>query len=127
LCYLDVCTCAFAAKWEEKVKSWRVRAALWAELLLKAERRDRVNFRNFNNLISPLNPVAPCTMSSQQLEDFKIEGCREKWPRSGSIVGLKLELLPAFESGDLHDCTIRVGCDLQNSQSSFRVRLEQHK
>jgi hypothetical protein len=79
----------------------------------------------------PVNPVAPCTafctMSSQQLEDFKIEGCCEKWPRSGSIVGLKLELLPAFESGDLHDCTIRVGCDLQNSQSSFRVRLEKHE
>jgi hypothetical protein len=46
---------------------------------------------------------------------------RKKWTKSS--VCLQLNFLPAFEAGDFYDCTIRVGCDLQNSDSSFRVCL----
>jgi hypothetical protein len=39
------------------------------------------------------------------------------------IAPLYLDLLSAFESGDLYDCTIRVGCDLQDANSTFKVCL----
>jgi hypothetical protein len=45
----------------------------------------------------------------------------EKWTRR-TMPGLHLDLLPAFESGDLYDCTIRVGCDLKDANSTFKVR-----
>jgi hypothetical protein len=46
----------------------------------------------------------------------------EKWTRR-SVPGLHLDLLSAFDSGDFYDCTIRVGCDLQDANSTFKVRL----
>jgi hypothetical protein len=47
---------------------------------------------------------------------------QEKWTRK-SVPVLHLDLLSAFESGDLYDCTIRVGCDLKDANSTFKVRL----
>jgi hypothetical protein len=60
-------------------------------------------------------------MGSQLEQDPTVEGHREKWSRRSVL--LQLDLLPAFETGELHTCTIRVGCDLQDSDSTFRVRL----
>jgi hypothetical protein len=61
-------------------------------------------------------------MGSEQDRNLKIASChREKWPRNNAC--LELNLLPAFEAGDFYDCTIRVGCDLQKSDSTFRVWL----
>jgi hypothetical protein len=45
---------------------------------------------------------------------------QEKWTRRS--VRLYMDLLSAFESGDLYDCTIRVGCDLKDANSTFKVR-----
>jgi len=109
-------------------------------LLLKSEnqRRSHANkkqkHRVYNNIgvCSPLwletsdselsrAIITSIRMGSQMEQDPTFEGHREKWPRRS--VCLKLDLLPAFESGDLHTCTIRVGCDLQDSNSIFRVRL----
>jgi hypothetical protein len=36
---------------------------------------------------------------------------------------LHLDILSAFESSDFYDCTIRVGCDLQDANSTFKVGL----
>jgi hypothetical protein len=60
-------------------------------------------------------------MGSELQQGLTIDGRRGKWSRRS--VRLQLDMISAFESGDLHDCTIRVGCDLQNSNSSFKVRL----
>jgi hypothetical protein len=63
-------------------------------------------------------------MGSQLQKDLighAIDGRRDKWSRRS--VRLQLDMISAFESGDLYDCTIRVGCNLQNSNSSFKVRL----
>lgn len=56
---------------------------------------------------------------SSTLQDLKIDNHHEKWTRKK--VHLELDLLPAFEAGDFHDCTIRVGRDLLNSNSTFKV------
>ena len=42
-----------------------------------------------------------------------------KWTRRN--VRLDMDLLSAFESGDFYDCTIRVGCDLKDANSTFKV------
>jgi len=58
-------------------------------------------------------------MDSQVPHQQNAQGDQQaNWPRRR---GLQLNLLPAFESGDFYDCTIRVGCDLKNSKSSFKV------
>jgi hypothetical protein len=76
--------------------------------------------------INPVNPVRAiyivCTMDPELQEDLKVDGIRGKWTRRS--VRLPLDLHSAFEAGDLHDCTIRVGLDLHDSDSSYRVRLQ---
>lgn len=65
-----------------------------------------------------------CAMGSEMQHDPEIGGCREhQWARRSLRLQFTqfMDLLPAFESGNFHDCTIRVGCDLQNSDASFRV------
>jgi hypothetical protein len=51
-------------------------------------------------------------------QDAKVERL-EKWTRRN--VCLYMDLLSAFESGDFYDCTIRVGCDLKDANSTFKV------
>lgn len=52
---------------------------------------------------------------------------RQKWVRRGDV---RVDMLHAFESGDLYDCTIRVGCDLQdldsNCQVTTKIALHHH-
>jgi hypothetical protein len=64
-------------------------------------------------------------MGSSLVQDFKIGNHHQKMTRKN--VRLQLDLLPAFEGGLFHDCTIRVGCDLQNSDLSFRVCIKKTK
>jgi hypothetical protein len=45
-------------------------------------------------------------------------GQEDKWTRTGC---LQTDMLHAFESGDWHDCTIRVGFDLKNPKATFKV------
>lgn len=44
----------------------------------------------------------------------------ETWTTSRSV-HLQLDLLRAFESGDFHDCSIRVGCNLKDPNSPYKV------
>jgi len=48
----------------------------------------------------------------------RVRSQQEKWTRTGC---LQTDMLHAFESGDWHDCTIRVGLDLKNPQVIFKV------
>lgn len=79
---------------------------------------------NINTLNCPLvtsQAYRICAMGSEMQHDPEIGGCREhQWARRSLRLQF-MDLLPAFESGNFHDCTIRVGCDLQNSEASFRV------
>jgi hypothetical protein len=54
-----------------------------------------------------------------KVEEAEIDEHEAKKPRRNE--DQRLDLLHEFETGYLHDCTIRVGCDLQDSNSSFKV------
>jgi hypothetical protein len=56
-------------------------------------------------------------MDSQQQLDQKC-GQQEESTRSEHDA---LNMLKAFENGEYSDCIIRVGCDLKDSNSSFKV------
>lgn len=57
-------------------------------------------------------------MDSQEQEAAKDDNPETCTRRS---VHLQLDLLRAFESGDFHDCSIRVGCNLKDPNSLYKV------
>lgn len=86
--------------------------------------RSIITLVNINTLNCPLvtsQAYRICAMGSEMQHDPEIGGCREHQWAKRSLRLQFMDLLPAFESGNFHDCTIRVGCDLQNSDASFRV------
>jgi hypothetical protein len=54
-----------------------------------------------------------------QVEEAEINEPQPKKPRRNE--DQRLDLLHEFETGNLHDCTFRVGCDLKDPNAVYKV------
>jgi hypothetical protein len=98
-----------------------------AQSALSAQRRLQSKSKQSTHRTTGREIKNPRLKLKSELTDYTMGSQHEKWTnKSDKSKRRRLDMLSAFENGDFHDCTFRVGCDLLKSSNS-RVRTRCYK